>query len=690
MAALSVQVPYPVFYDRDGQPLDDGNIYIGVANLDPITNPLQVYYDEALTITASQPLVTSGGYVYRNGTPAQLYVNASDFSITVNDKKNLFIYNFPEGTGIGAGAASLEYDPPFTGALTSGYTVAEKLEQYVSVKDFGAVGDGVTNDSAAIQAAIDAFKPASGSDPVTGRVVFFPSGTYLINSSVVTYSGIQLVGEGASSILKAGPSCTGQIIDIADFDGSGQYRYGQIRNLAFKSTVAGVWAIKSSASLLLNSLIDGIKLDTTLGISVCEPNTYTQATTIQNIVSIGSVDQIINLSGNFNLIQTVDKEGGTGTSADPYILIGSSTLFGLATGNTLKKILLEGSGSANKTPIKFLNAQECTLEDYWMEASANNGFVIELDNSSVDISGVTNWSTFALGKVKLRNSSSIYIERMATNAEDLDWQPFFDADADSVCYVNSMTGRRANNVYKLATPENIKINRYVNETLLGTLPAGYSAQSFPDYVSGQNLLINPSFEAGMYNWSLSSADTPTFTTSDVGQGLMFECVSTTGFQLTQPIVVSAGQVGNPFTIRYVCKVVGAGFVIPIIAGSGELAVNRVSAGQGWQTITLTFRPTAAGTLNFGLWWVGVGGVSSTIYIDEMSVCCGAQGLVNPSKFGSFELSQKTFLCATAVPATGTWKRGDHVFNSAPAVGSPKGWICTVAGTPGTWVSEGNL
>lgn len=46
--------------------------------------------------------------------------------------------------------------------------------------------------------------------------------------------------------------------------------------------------------------------------------------------------------------------------------------------------------------------------------------------------------------------------------------------------------------------------------------------------------------------------------------------------------------------------------------------------------------------------------------------------------------------AAAVPATGTWSVGDRVFNSVPSVGQPKGWICTVAGTPGTWVSEGNL
>lgn len=46
--------------------------------------------------------------------------------------------------------------------------------------------------------------------------------------------------------------------------------------------------------------------------------------------------------------------------------------------------------------------------------------------------------------------------------------------------------------------------------------------------------------------------------------------------------------------------------------------------------------------------------------------------------------------ALAAPTTGTWNVGDRVFNSVPSVGQPKGWICTVAGTPGTWVSEGNL
>lgn len=49
-----------------------------------------------------------------------------------------------------------------------------------------------------------------------------------------------------------------------------------------------------------------------------------------------------------------------------------------------------------------------------------------------------------------------------------------------------------------------------------------------------------------------------------------------------------------------------------------------------------------------------------------------------------------FTIGSAAPTTGSWQVGDRVFNSAPAVGQPQGWVCTVAGTPGTWVSMGNL
>lgn len=45
---------------------------------------------------------------------------------------------------------------------------------------------------------------------------------------------------------------------------------------------------------------------------------------------------------------------------------------------------------------------------------------------------------------------------------------------------------------------------------------------------------------------------------------------------------------------------------------------------------------------------------------------------------------------TSAPTTNTWIIGDRVYNQNPSVGNPTSWVCTVSGTPGTWVSEGNL
>ena len=97
MAALSIQPAYPIFTETDGQPLENGYIWIGAANLDPQGNPIAVFYDTALTIPAVQPIRTQGGYPLRSGTPARLYVN-SDYSIRVQAKNGTTVYNAASAT----------------------------------------------------------------------------------------------------------------------------------------------------------------------------------------------------------------------------------------------------------------------------------------------------------------------------------------------------------------------------------------------------------------------------------------------------------------------------------------------------------------------------------------------------------------------------------------------------------------
>jgi hypothetical protein len=65
------------------------------------------------------------------------------------------------------------------------------------------------------------------------------------------------------------------------------------------------------------------------------------------------------------------------------------------------------------------------------------------------------------------------------------------------------------------------------------------------------------------------------------------------------------------------------------------------------------------------------------------------GTSAPSTYVVQGRSRHTYTTGAA-PTTGTWALGDVCDNDGPVVGSPKGWLCTVAGTPGTWVSTGNL
>lgn len=51
---------------------------------------------------------------------------------------------------------------------------------------------------------------------------------------------------------------------------------------------------------------------------------------------------------------------------------------------------------------------------------------------------------------------------------------------------------------------------------------------------------------------------------------------------------------------------------------------------------------------------------------------------------------KNVTWGTAAPATGTWAVGDVRWNTAPAAGGTPGWMCTTAGTPGTWKAMANL
>ena len=259
-APRSISSPYPIFTDVDGNPLEDGYIYVGGKNLNPEVSPITVYWDQSLTTPAAQPIRTIGGYPSNSGTPARLYSGA-EYSITVRNKNMSLVYTSPVPTDVIGIIYSLEtvsdligysdaldnssvtvlgytaagdggggpffYDASFARSSADGGIVVDPtvslalqgtgsgsgcwIRQYsgaVHVKWFGAKGDGVTDDTDAITDTI------TYALSVTGKV-YVPSGTYIVENCIVVNGGISveylnlfIQGEGRGTIIKKTTSNT--------------------------------------------------------------------------------------------------------------------------------------------------------------------------------------------------------------------------------------------------------------------------------------------------------------------------------------------------------------------------------------------------------------------------------------------------------------------------------------------------
>lgn len=115
---ILVETPFPFFLDKNGKPLENGNIYIGSPNQNPETNPIKVFYDD--DVEAVQPIRTTGGYPARNGSPASILVKNS-YSITVRDKDSNLIYT----------------------ATKRPYSLTDQLIEYVS--NYSSLADAVSS-----------------------------------------------------------------------------------------------------------------------------------------------------------------------------------------------------------------------------------------------------------------------------------------------------------------------------------------------------------------------------------------------------------------------------------------------------------------------------------------------------------------------------------------------------------------
>lgn len=181
------------------------------------TNLATIYSDVALTTTATNPVVLAAGEMFPDIylDPAEQYRRRIEYGDgSIHDVDPLLINR----------STSLDFQRNATGSVIR--TVQDKLEDEVFVEDFGAVGDGSTDDTVAIQAAMDA---------TSGELNFREGKTY-IAEGLVPHDDLTLNGNGC--IIRPPVTPSNHLI----YYNSGNVLYNfNIKNVIFQGRGTTTW-----------------------------------------------------------------------------------------------------------------------------------------------------------------------------------------------------------------------------------------------------------------------------------------------------------------------------------------------------------------------------------------------------------------------------------------------------------------
>jgi hypothetical protein len=277
MSTILSPAPKLQFFTEGGIPLAGGKLYSYAAGT---TTPLATYTTSSGIQNNTNPIILD------SRGEAAVWLGAASYKLTLTNSNDVEIWAVDNITTQDAMNALTAFEASLAssqGSSLVGYlpangppsrTVQAKLRDVVSVKDFGAVGDGTTDDTTALQAAIAYCENAT---QYGGRALYLPGGRYKISGALtLSKEFITIFGDGAweSQIYAVGLSTsalatanmqylrpflrdfgivntgTGKGIDFGNI--TGQVYLGELKNLYIESGDDGFYAPHFFSMVVMN------------------------------------------------------------------------------------------------------------------------------------------------------------------------------------------------------------------------------------------------------------------------------------------------------------------------------------------------------------------------------------------------------------------------------------------------------
>lgn len=184
------------FFDNSGNVLTGGKIFTYAAGT---STPLASYTSSSGATPHANPIILDAAGRVPGG---EIWVtNGVAYKFVLQDANNVLLGTYDNIIASFANAFDIPYTPPFTGSVTT--NVGDKLAQFLSIQDFGGVGDASTDDTAAVLAAINAIDQFG--------TILLNDGIFRVTQNIHITKSINIIGTGVNSgfYLDVGTSTVG-------------------------------------------------------------------------------------------------------------------------------------------------------------------------------------------------------------------------------------------------------------------------------------------------------------------------------------------------------------------------------------------------------------------------------------------------------------------------------------------------